>query len=61
MACEYYGVEIEDYDCDYDDERGEEYTIVEDGINGQVGQQKTNTVECRCGDLFEMPDEMCSR
>jgi len=30
---------------------------VEDGTEGQVGRQKVYTVECRCGDLFEVLNE----
>jgi len=56
MTCEYYDVEDDDDDDDDDDDGGGD-TIAEGDTDGQVGRQKVYTVECRCGDLFEVLDE----
>jgi len=49
MMCEYCDVEFDDDEnCDGDDG---------DDADGQVQRQKVYTVECRCGDIFEVLDE----
>ena len=53
MTSGYCDVEVEDDD----DERQGEDLVEEGGVGYGIRRQKVNTIECRCGDVFEVLDE----